>query len=310
MAPEGSLIDLIRQAHRRTYERISFAVAALAIAIVALTASTDDAQASGGTSVGTAGHGGHSQGGQAGRLRLAVSRSAPGDAIIDSGRNAEYRFELAGSGTHDVVVRAIRVKGSKVVRHWKFNDVQADQARALRWNGRLNRKGWAPDGKYTFKVYKQGDHEQAADARKAKGKSRLNMHRNQFPIAAHHTYGDGFGAGRHHEGQDIMVACGKKIRAARGGRVQTRSYQSAAGNYVVIDGKGTGVDMAYMHMLRRGIVHAGERVHTGDVIGYVGQTGDATACHLHFELWSRPGWYEGGSPQPPTKALKKWDRYS
>jgi murein DD-endopeptidase MepM/ murein hydrolase activator NlpD len=34
------------------------------------------------------------------------------------------------------------------------------------------------------------------------------------------------------------------------------------------------------------------------VIGVVGQTGDATACHLHFEIWTAPGWYEGGDPMP------------
>ncbi len=301
------MIELFRQAHRRTYERIAFAVAALAIVIVAISAGTDDAQASGGgAAVSKQGKGGTGSG----RLRLKVSRSAPDEAIIDSHHGAEYKFELGGAGSHDVVVRAIRVKGSKVVRHWKFDNLKTKRKTKLDWNGRLNGKGWAAEGKYTFKVFPQGNHSEPANDRKAKGKSRLNLHRNQFPIAAHHTYGDGFGAGRHHEGQDVMTKCGKKIRAARGGVVQTRSKQSAAGNYVVIDGKGTGKDFAYMHMLKRGIAHTGERVKTGDVIGYVGRTGDATACHLHFEIWSSPGWYEGGSPQPPTKTLKKWDRYS
>ena len=42
----------------------------------------------------------------------------------------------------------------------------------------------------------------------------------------------------------------------------------------------------------------------------VGETGDATACHLHFEIWTAPGWYEGGSPIDPLPYLEKWDRYS
>ena len=54
----------------------------------------------------------------------------------------------------------------------------------------------------------------------------------------------------------------------------------------------------------------GEPVRTGQPIGIVGDTGDATACHLHFELWGAPGWYEGGSPVDPLPFLKKWDAYS
>jgi len=41
-----------------------------------------------------------------------------------------------------------------------------------------------------------------------------------------------------------------------------------------------------------------------------GETGDASACHLHFEMWAAPGWYEGGSPIDPLSYLEKWDRYS
>jgi murein DD-endopeptidase MepM/ murein hydrolase activator NlpD len=44
------------------------------------------------------------------------------------------------------------------------------------------------------------------------------------------------------------------------------------------------------------------------VIGYVGDTGDASECHLHFELWDAPGWYEGGRPVDPLALLKRWDR--
>ena len=51
----------------------------------------------------------------------------------------------------------------------------------------------------------------------------------------------------------------------------------------------------------------GDPVVTGQPIGFVGRTGDATACHLHFEMWPAPGWYTGGSAVDPLPSLKSWD---
>ena len=76
----------------------------------------------------------------------------------------------------------------------------------------------------------------------------------------------------------------------------------------MIDGKGTGVDYAYMHLRQRAAVRLGDRVYTGQEIGEVGDTGDAAGCHLHFEEWSAPGWYDGGRPVDPLPDLKRWDR--
>ncbi len=133
--------------------------------------------------------------------------------------------------------------------------------------------------------------------------------RGEFPVRGPHTYGDGLGAGRGHQGQDILAKCGTRVVAARGGRVHYRKFQSAAGNYVVIN-LPDGRSMVYAHLLHPALVRKGERVKTGEKIGLVGRTGDATACHLHFELWSRPGWYKGGRVMNPTPLLKDWDRRS
>ena len=55
----------------------------------------------------------------------------------------------------------------------------------------------------------------------------------------------------------------------------------------------------------------GDRVYTGQQIGTVGESGNASGCHLHFEIWSAPGWYEGGEfLRSVTKELKKWDSWS
>ena len=130
-----------------------------------------------------------------------------------------------------------------------------------------------------------------------------------FPVRAHHTYGDGLGAGRGHEGQDILAACGKRIVAAKSGRVRKVDYQgSGAGNYVVV--KGARFDYVYMHLLHHPGVHRGDRLRAGEKIGLVGSTGSSTACHLHFEMWSKPGWYRGGGVVNPRPFLKRWDRRS
>lgn len=134
-----------------------------------------------------------------------------------------------------------------------------------------------------------------------------------FPVRGRHDYGDAadrFGAqraGHVHEGQDVMATCGTPLVAARGGVVIQRAFQSAAGNYVVIHDALSGYDYVYAHLRHRAIVRKGQHVETGQPIGVVGETGDATACHLHFEMWTTPGWYAGGQPVDPLPTLRGWD---
>ena len=130
-----------------------------------------------------------------------------------------------------------------------------------------------------------------------------------FPVRAKHTYGDGLGAGRGHQGQDLMAKCGKPVVAALPGRIQFRDYQAnGAGNYVVVDGQGSLDDTVYMHMDSPTVLRKGQRVEAGDLLGQVGSTGRSSACHLHFEMWASPGWYEGGDPIDPEPFLRRLDR--
>jgi murein DD-endopeptidase MepM/ murein hydrolase activator NlpD len=137
-----------------------------------------------------------------------------------------------------------------------------------------------------------------------------------FPIKGDHDYGTSvnrFGAprgGRSHMGQDVLADCGLPVLAVEGGKVVYRGYQSAAGNYIVIKGAGTKRDYVYMHLRSRALYAADDKVATGARIGTVGDTGDATACHLHFELWTAPGWYNGGDAVDPLPYLKDWDASS
>jgi murein DD-endopeptidase MepM/ murein hydrolase activator NlpD len=134
-----------------------------------------------------------------------------------------------------------------------------------------------------------------------------------FPISGRHDFGGAgadFGSGRaghSHQGHDVFARCGTPLVAARGGLVQARKFHAAAGHYVVIDADGSGTDYVYMHLAERSPLRRGDRVATGQRIGAVGDSGNARGCHLHFELWSAPGYYEGGRPFDPLPALKLWD---
>jgi len=130
-----------------------------------------------------------------------------------------------------------------------------------------------------------------------------------FPVQGKHDYGtevNWFGGGRNHQGHDVFAACGTPLVAALPGTVTLARFQERAGNYVVIKADDA-TSQVYMHMLAPATVRKGDRVAAGQGIGQVGQTGRARGCHVHFELWTAPGWYEGGSAIDPLPALQGWD---
>jgi murein DD-endopeptidase MepM/ murein hydrolase activator NlpD len=133
-----------------------------------------------------------------------------------------------------------------------------------------------------------------------------------FPLPSAHTYGQGFGAprsGHTHQGQDIMAPCGAALASVSRAKVKFISFQSLAGNYVVLRNKKLHQDYMYAHLAARAPLTKGQVVQPGQFVGYVGETGDATACHLHFELWVGK-WYRGGHPVNPLPYLQAWDAYS
>jgi murein DD-endopeptidase MepM/ murein hydrolase activator NlpD len=125
-----------------------------------------------------------------------------------------------------------------------------------------------------------------------------------YPVDGAHHDGDGFGdrAGGH-KGQDIMAACGLPLRAVRDVTVRRVATEAAAGRYVVFHDGDSGEDYVYMHMSAVDVA-TGDSVSAGEKVGEVGQTGDATACHLHFEEWTAPGWYAGGHAKDPLSFLR------
>jgi murein DD-endopeptidase MepM/ murein hydrolase activator NlpD len=209
--------------------------------------------------------------------------------------------------------------------------VAPEAPQKVSWNGRAS-DGLALDGRYQLRIALAGagassttssttggggaSPEAAAPPPGSASVKTFTFVGAVFPVRGAHDYGEGgarFGAGRTghiHQGQDVMADCGTLLVAARGGIVIQRAFQALAGNYLVIHDPITGQSNLYAHLREPASVRRGQRVETGQPIGIVGETGDARACHLHFELWTSPGWYRGGAPIDPLPTLKAWDRLS
>lgn len=152
--------------------------------------------------------------------------------------------------------------------------------------------------------------------RAARKRSQAQAGSGVFPIPGAHNYGGSqsrFGSarsGHSHQGQDVFAACGEPLLSATAGTVKARAYQgSGAGYYLVVRGFDR-IDYVYMHLKKASWATKGTRLYAGQQIGKVGQSGNASGCHLHFEMWSSPGWYTGGSPFDPLPSLYHWDSYS
>ena len=119
-------------------------------------------------------------------------------------------------------------------------------------------------------------------------------------------YGNGeFGSkrsgGRSHTGIDILANIGTPVYASKSGIAFCGNVPTGYGKYVMVyhpDGSQT----MYAHLLESNIASP-KRVRQGDVIGFVGKTGNASANsiqpHLHFEIRKR------GQPQDPQNLVRK-----
>jgi murein DD-endopeptidase MepM/ murein hydrolase activator NlpD len=107
-------------------------------------------------------------------------------------------------------------------------------------------------------------------------------------------------AGHIHQGIDIPMPLGTPIRAAGAGRVVLRQPTEGYGNYTCI---------AHVHILTcyghqsRFATKLGAHVRRGEVIGYVGHSGNAPVDHLHFEV--RRGTRPWGTPVNPLHFLPR-----
>jgi murein DD-endopeptidase MepM/ murein hydrolase activator NlpD len=232
--------------------------------------------------------------------------------IFEGGRTATVSFYVRSPAPVDVVIDIVRASDRVAVAHAVIPAVPPRTVQSFDWDGMV--AGIAqPDGRYVFQVAATvggGTGARAAQTGATTRRESFWLVHDAFPIAGAHTYGEGFGAqrsGHMHQGQDVMAACGTPLVAVHGGTVKFAGTQSLAGNYVVLSADDQSADYVYMHLRDPALVKKADPVTTGQTIGFVGRTGDATACHLHFELWPAPGWYTGGQPVDPLPNLKAWE---
>jgi murein DD-endopeptidase MepM/ murein hydrolase activator NlpD len=247
-------------------------------------------------------------------LETGTSRTK---AYVGARPGVTFSFRLSGASAAALKVELVSAADGVAVKTWTPQQVAPDQVQSISWDGRLGSVAAKP-GRYSFRLTAASA--DGAEARNSQAgdidRDSFDLYDNIFPIRGRHDFGGAgarFGAGRAghiHQGQDVFAKCGTRMVAARGGRVKFKQYHAAAGHYIVIDGDGTEVDYVYMHLDQPSPFDEGDRVYTGQTIGAVGDTGNAEGCHLHFELWSAPGWYDGGKPFDPLPSLTAWDSWS
>jgi murein DD-endopeptidase MepM/ murein hydrolase activator NlpD len=238
-------------------------------------------------------------------------------AYVDARRAVTFSFRVGGTPASALSVELVSAADGAVVKSWVPAPVPPGEVQSVTWNGRLGRAAAAP-GRYAFRLTAAGLTGVRAHSAQAGDLERdaFDLYDHVFPVRGTHDFGGSgaaFGAGRaghSHQGHDVFASCGTRLVAARGGRVKFEQYHAAAGHYLVIDGDRSDVDYAYMHLAEPSPFQPGDRVFTGQRIGSVGDSGNAQGCHLHFELWSAPGWYDGGDPFDPLPALQAWDSWS
>jgi murein DD-endopeptidase MepM/ murein hydrolase activator NlpD len=148
-----------------------------------------------------------------------------------------------------------------------------------------------------------------AKRRRAPRLKRLATERGYaFPVYGKHRFSDDWGAPRQHtgshEGNDIFAKAGTPVVAVRDGTLRNVGTAAVPGNRLWLDTK-KGDQFFYGHLSAFSReARSGARVKAGQVLGFVGSTGDAeqTPPHVHFEV--HPG---GGKAVDPYPFLRAWE---
>jgi murein DD-endopeptidase MepM/ murein hydrolase activator NlpD len=148
-------------------------------------------------------------------------------------------------------------------------------------------------------VKRRGQALAAVAAKGTKWSAKLKLNAWQLPVVGYHLtagFGDYGLWSSYHTGLDFAAPSGTPIYAVANGVINSASYDGSYGNKTV-ETLEDGTELWYCHQTSF-VVSAGDTVHAGQLIGYIGSTGHVTGPHLHLEV--RPG---GGDPVDPYTAL-------
>jgi murein DD-endopeptidase MepM/ murein hydrolase activator NlpD len=178
-----------------------------------------------------------------------------------------------------------------------------DRTEAVSRDSRRDALADAADEKLVEQAEQQARERNAALAEFAKQAeaqaAKIALNQWVLPVDGYHLtarFGEWGLWASYHTGLDFAAAYGSPIKAMAGGEVTEVGYDGSYGNKVVIT-LDDGTELWFCHMSQTAAT-SGEEVRAGDLIGYLGDTGNTTGPHLHVEV--RPG---GGDPVDPYEAM-------
>lgn len=228
-------------------------------------------------------------------------RTAP--AASRGRRVVVLRMGARGRAVRDLQ-RELRRRGMRVAVDGAFGPATKRAVRRMQRRLRMRPTGVA-DARLQRRLGLRIRRAAAAPARTGLATPGSSQYLDVFPVQGDYTYSADFGAPRHqgsHQGVDIMADRGTPLVAVASGVIHrmTRTETGLGGIYVWLErADGTEYYYAHMHSIAAGLSE-GSKVGAGQVIGTVGNTGDARygAPHLHFEI--RPA---GSQPIDPYSHL-------
>ena len=239
---------------------------------------------------------------------LTKVKVAPATMFIGR-RDVTVRFGFTAPGRLDLRVEFVNVRTGRIAKRVVLKRRAPGRVLHVHWNGvAAGARHAAADGRYSVRVI-------APSVARRRRLGTFSLRGQMYPIRGPHFDRGGIGVfgaprngGRTHEGFDVMSPCGTRLVAARGGVVVRSRYDPVLyGNEVIVRGVLDGRTYRYAHLRETPLVKRGQRVRTGQQLGFIGETGNAISvgCHLHFELRDHRG-----NLLDPAPFLHAWDRFS